>query len=86
MTRILCTGSPTRARLNKILDAAVERLGLTEVAVIAGDDCDDMVTAWNDRRWPLYRFYSEPQGVDVHLIFPGYEGARYGNRIIEVKG
>ncbi len=82
MTRILVTGSPTHERLSKILDAAIERLGLTEVAVIAGDDCDPLAVEWNDRRFNLYRFYGEPVGIDVHLIFPGWDGPEWGAKII----
>lgn len=82
MTRILCTGSPTQARLSKILDAAVTRLGLTEIAVMANDPCDSLAVEWNDRRFNLYRFYGEPVGVDVHLIFDGWDGRELGAKII----
>lgn len=82
MTRILVTGSPTSARLAKIMDAAIERLGLTEIAVLASDPCDPLAVEWNDRRFNLYRFYREPVGVDVHLIFDGYSGREWGAKII----
>lgn len=82
MTRILCTGAPTPERLRQIMDAAVTRLGLTEVAVMAGDTCDQLVTDWCDRRWKLYRFYSQPHGVDVHLVFGGWGGAEWGRVIM----
>lgn len=82
MTRVLVTGSTTPERLHKIMDAAVERMDMTEVAVLAGDASDRLVTDWCDRRWTLYRFHRDPLGVDVHLIFPGYSGAEWGVRNI----
>lgn len=84
--RILVTGSTTPARLHKILDAAVERLDLTEVVVLAGEAADAPVTDWCDRRWTLYRFHRDPLDIDVHLIFPGYSGAEWGTSNIKVDG
>jgi hypothetical protein len=79
--RILVTGSATPARIAQIMDAAVDRLDLTEVAVLAGDDADAPVTGWCDRRWTLYRFHRDPLDIDIHLVFPGYSGAEWGRVI-----
>ena len=75
MTRVLVLGTPpTQARLAKLLDAAVSRLGLTELATVAGSPADPMVTEWNCRRYRLVRYWeAEPVG-DVCLVFPGWKG------------
>jgi len=74
MTTILLLGTTSPARLAKLLDAAVERLGLTEVVVVAGTEMDDMVVTWNARRYKLTRYYLPPLVGDVALIFLGWDG------------
>jgi hypothetical protein len=56
------------------MDAAVERLGLTSVAIIGGSELDAPVTAWNARRWELRRYWDAEPEADVALIFPGHTG------------
>lgn len=75
MTRILVTGPTSLPRLNQILDAAVYRLGLTELAVVGDDWCDGPVTKWNARRYELTRYWEDTPVADIHLWFGG---ARYG--------
>jgi hypothetical protein len=75
MTSILVLGSPaSRARLHQILDAAVERLGLTSVAVIGSSELDEPVTAWCARRRELRRYWDAEPEADIALIFPGWAG------------
>jgi hypothetical protein len=72
---ILVLGSPASpARLHQILDAAIDRLGLTSVAVVGGSSLDDPVTAWCARRWELRRYWDAEPEADVALIFPGWDG------------
>lgn len=73
MTSILILGSTSKTRLTQILDAAVTRLGLTEVRVVAETEMDRMVVEWNARRYELRRYWVDPEG-DVALIFPGHTG------------
>lgn len=75
LASVLCVGHPpSPARLHKLLDAAITRLGLTELATIAGDPCDELVGEWNARRYKLTRFYLSAPVADVALVFPGWEG------------
>lgn len=71
MSKILVTGCTTRPRLHKILNAAVDRLGLTEVAVVGDDWCDKHVTRWNDSRYLLWRYWEAKPEADIHLWFSG---------------
>lgn len=84
MTSILLLGHTTPARLTQILDAAVERLGLTEVHVVANSELDEPVTKWNARRFELRRYYLPPLDADVALVFPGWDGEFTAGRVIYV--
>jgi hypothetical protein len=74
VTSVLVLGVASKPRLHQILDAAVERLGLTSVAVIGGSEIDEPVTAWCARRWELRRYWDAEPEADVALIFPGWGG------------
>lgn len=74
MTSILILGVTNPSRLGVILDAACERLDLTELWVMADTDMDAMASAWNLRRYELRRWWVAPVGAGVALIFPGSDG------------
>jgi hypothetical protein len=74
VTAILVLGHTSPARLHQILDAAVSRLGLSEVRVVGGSSLDAPVTAWNARRFELRRYWDAEPEADVALIFPGWDG------------
>jgi hypothetical protein len=85
-TILACGQPPSPARLHKLLDAAITRLDLTELATIAGDPCDELVGEWNGRRYRLVRYYLPPIVADVALVFPGWSGDLSGvGRIIYVE-
>lgn len=69
MTTILVLGVTSPARLAKILDAAITRLALSELAVVGGSEADAMVTDWNARRYRLTRWWLAAPVADVALIF-----------------
>lgn len=83
MTSILILGSTTKPRLTQILNAAVTRLGLTEVRVVAETEMDRLAVEWNARRYELRRYWVEPEG-DVALVFPGWDGGYKAGRVIYV--
>lgn len=81
MTTILVTGTTSLARLAKLLDASIDRLGMTDLAVVAGDPADPMVTAWNARRYRLTRWWAAPV-ADVALVFGDAEDPDGVGRVI----
>lgn len=84
MTTILITGLPSsQARLAQVLDAAVERLGMSRVAVLADSEVDAMAVEWNGRRYELVRWWVTPREVDIVLRWPGGSVVS-GARVIEV--
>jgi hypothetical protein len=74
VTAVLVLGAASKPRLHQILDAAVSRLGLTEVRVVGGSELDEPVTAWCARRFELRRYWDAEPEADVALIFPGWDG------------
>lgn len=84
MTTILVLGSASPDRLAKILDAAIERLALSELAVVGGSEADAMVTEWNARRYRLTRYYPPKPlpAVDVALVFGEVDTEISAGRII----
>lgn len=86
MASVLVLGATSPARLTQILDAAVSRLGLTEVRVVAGGEMDSMVTEWNSRRYELRRYWDAQPVADIALIFPGWDGSFDAGRVIYVDG
>ena len=86
MTTIALLGTTSQARLAQILDAAVTRLGLTEIAVIADSEMDTLACQWNRRRYQLTRYYPPKPlpSVDVALIFGA--GTAQADRVIIIDG
>lgn len=86
VTTIALLGCPSATRLAQILDAAVTRLGLTEIVVIADSEMDGLACQWNRRRYQLTRYYPpKPLPlVGVALIFG--TGTAQADRVIIIDG
>lgn len=83
VTTIAVLGTPiSQQRLAAILDAAVVRLGLTEVVVVADTEMDAMACAWNLRRYKLTRYWGEMPRCEVALVFGA--GSTDADRVIYV--
>lgn len=84
MTTIALLGSPSAARLAQILDAAVKRLGLTEIIVIADSEMDGLACQWNRRRYQLTRYWGQMPRCEIALIFGA--GTAQADRVIIIDG
>ena len=86
MTTILLLGSTSPSRLAQILDAAVDRLGLSSIAVIADSELDALACQWNRRRYQLTRYYP-PKPLprcEIALVFGA--GTAQADRVIIIDG